>query len=279
VLSLSTVILFCGPVRILARGHLIGGDETSKESPMAPQTKTPATLPVAPGVRTRTSAWCPNHKGDASWSVDLIWEVLHEKRENHSVYEVLTGEQQGPIPWDMSRYHRECGQAVEAFFRAYFPKAVIYWDPYYVVPLEPDKIQVGARLPRQALQFDPAKVAAGFRKIKAHLEERTPVRIPLIRGTICTFGKNHKIVPHHYVGIVGYKDNTFLYIDPFLGYSYLENYAGRLVSPFLGSMVYDRKRGLLRCQKGNHAPFAHALGGPSPRIGASKTGFGRAKTS
>jgi hypothetical protein len=211
--------------------------------------------PSPAGAGKRKSKWCPDHEGDASWTVDLLWEVFHEKQANHRIYEILAGEERGRVPWDMSRHDEHCGVAVEKTFRGYFASYEISYYPYYV--------DIPKSMSRKDLRFDRNKVKNGVKKIKELLDKGVPVRVPLIHGVKFTI-EYKKIKPHHYVGIVGYKGDTFLYMDPAVmaAYSWVPGYADRAVSIHVGTLIYDQKKGLLRGGQGKIAPRAHVLGGP-----------------
>lgn len=234
-----------GPLGLAAQGYVVLADAADRPAP-------------SPKVLRRISSWCPDHEGDGSWTVDLIWDVFHEAKENHRIWEILAGEERGHVPWDMALHANHCGTAVEATFKDYFDSYEIAYHPYYVKKLK--------SIFRKDLRFDPNTVRQGVAKIKALLDQGVPVRVPLIHGIRFRI-EYKKIKPHHYVGIVGYKGNTFLYLEPALppfnvAYSYVPNYAGRLVSIHVGTLTYDEKKGLIRGDRGMMAPRAHVLGGP-----------------
>ena len=91
------------------------------------------------------------------------------------------------------------------------------------------------------------------------------VRIPLIHTNNAMFyldkANRKRIAANHYVGIVGYDGgSTFLYIDPWPGFSGTYTYAGQL-SSFLGIMKYQAGR--LKCVRpGTQAKDCVAIGAP-----------------
>ena len=221
-----------------------------------------------PSVRRRKSAWCAEHEGNASWTVDLIWDVFHENKDNHRIYEILAGEERGLVPWDMSLFNEECGTAIEMVFKKYFGegKYDLTYFPYYKEPMKAKLVKLGPnqerKYAREDLKYDRGKIAAGAKKIRVLLDNKIPVRVPLIHGEVFTIRYN-KVYPQHYVGVVGYKENVFLYLDPAImpPYSLVRGYV-RPVSIQLGTLVHDVEKGLIRGGMGRIAPRAHVLGGP-----------------
>ena len=210
----------------------------------------------------------PCHTRDPNWNTkDLLWEYLHQKTANHDQYKiVLNPNDTNPdpdddsmavnskIPWNqrnpafvasmqrlgITNPQLACGAAVKLFLQKYmktFPPTGEPWvNPFYQIPPPASKRY-------SDIKFNEKDVKTGVDYIKKLLMKGIAVRIPLIHTSNKTFSLDRynrkRIAANHYVGIVGYDGgNTFLYADPWPGFSGTYKYALQ-DSKFLGVMKYD----------------------------------------
>jgi hypothetical protein len=131
--------------------------------------------------------------------------------------------------------HYNCGDVAASYGRKIFGKETFTTSILYYLPAKTDQ--------RADLRFNPTLVEHGIQKIQLHLRRGTPVRVwlvhhdgfshPLIRGDPRT----------HYLTIVGFSSNKFLYLDPW-PYGSVLDYAGGMYSErpiaFMGELTFDR---------------------------------------
>jgi len=183
---------------------------------------------------------------DPRLSIDLVWELLGNSRDakkrqvyaqildpqynigakrNHHPYNQLGLKQNNKPKYQAGVLG--CGSEVKSFCEKYMGGCVLKYYAYYVAPKSKKY---------EDLRFIPKRLSLGVRRIKAALVAKTPVRLPLIYKKFRIRGKTY-IVPQHYIGVVGYGTNSFLYIDPYPSFSKAK-YAGK-DTVFMGFLTYD----------------------------------------
>jgi len=128
-----------------------------------------------------------------------------------------------------------CGTVSENYGPKFFhTKASLAYNAYYLPP-------TSSRM--DELRFDPNRMRSSFDRIQKLLRQGTPVRVWLVHAD----GFNKTITlsdPTHFVLIVGYGGNQFLYIDPWPDGSKFP-YNGNMYPPkttlhtFFGQLEFD----------------------------------------
>jgi hypothetical protein len=110
------------------------------------------------------------------------------------------------------------------------------------------------------LRFNPTLVEHGIQKIQLHLRRGTPVRVWLIHHD----GFSHPVIRGdtrtHYLTIVGFSANKFLYLDPWPNGSRLDYQGGMYPKKriaFMGELTFDRSQLELGIFSPDLAPGLH----------------------
>ena len=136
---------------------------------------------------------------------------------------------------DTTAGHYNCGTVSENYGQKFFHnKTSVTYFAYYLSPTS-DKMA--------DLRFDPKRMAASIALIQNLVRQGIPVRVWIVHDD--GFGKViSETDPTHFVAIVGYGGNRFLYIDPWpsgsaLGYNG-NMYPPKTTSPtFFGQFEFD----------------------------------------
>jgi hypothetical protein len=131
--------------------------------------------------------------------------------------------------------HYNCGDVAASYGRKIFGRETLTTSIAYYLPAKTDKMA--------DLRFNPTLVEHGIQKIQLHLRRGTPVRVWLIHHD----GFSHPAIQGdprtHYLTIVGFSSNKFLYLDPWPRGSVLK-YSGGMYSEkeiaFMGELTFDR---------------------------------------
>jgi hypothetical protein len=131
--------------------------------------------------------------------------------------------------------HYNCGDVAASYGRKVFGKETFTASIAYYLPAKTDQIA--------DLRFNPTLVEHGIQKIQLHLRRGTPVRVWLIHHDGFSHPVIHGDPRTHYLTIVGFSSNKFLYLDPWPGGSILK-YSGGMYSDreiaFMGELTFDR---------------------------------------
>jgi hypothetical protein len=182
---------------------------------------------------------CGAPTNQPGYSVDLVADLA----ANGSSYQVYayhrimndSATDEHILSQDIRRGHFNCGDVAASYGRKIFGKETFTTNVQYYLPAKTDQIA--------DLRFDPTLVEHGIQKIQLLLRRGTPVRVWLIHHD----GFSHPVIrgdPRtHYLTIVGFSSNRFLYLDPWPAGSVLY-YTGGMYSvkriAFMGELTFDR---------------------------------------
>ncbi len=203
-----------------------------------------------------------NHPG---MDVDLLAELLGRSNDakKNLIYQMILDEDYNKkTPADKVKFHPyyqrglhpngspkeqggvlRCGTEMEEFAAKYMNGTPLEY--FAVHKLRPDL--AGKTVDRSTIQYETPALDRAVNAIKNLLKQRKPVRVVVIDNSEFTYASNGAIQNQHFVMIVGFGGNHFLYIDPWRGGSTLQYQGGidgNYQSNFMGIFKYDSGKGI-----------------------------------
>ena len=105
----------------------------------------------------------------------------------------------------------------------------------------------GQTVDRSTIQYETPTLDRAVNAIKNLLKQGKPVRVVTIDAPKFTYADNGAIQNQHFVMIVGYGGDQFLYIDPWYGGSNLTYHGGidgNYKTNFMGIFIYESGKGI-----------------------------------
>lgn len=205
-----------------------------------------------------------NHTG---MEVDLLAELIgrsNDAKKNLIYQMILDGDYNG-FRGDMFKFHPynqeglkpdgspkrqgdalRCGTEMEEFGASFMGGASLNYYPIHKP--RPDLANKGT-VSRTVLQYDSGTLDRAVTAIKNLLKKKKPVRVVVVDQPNITFAYNGAINNQHFVMIVGFGGDSFLYIDPWPTGSklkYLGGIDGNYQTMFMGIFKYETGKGILQ---------------------------------
>lgn len=136
-----------------------------------------------------------------------------------------------------------CGDEMKDFAAKYMNGTPLEYFPVH--KLRPDL--KGQTVERSKIEYETPTLERAVNAIRNLLKQGKPVRVVTIDAPKFAYAENGAIQNQHFVMIVGYGGDQFLYIDPWYGGSNLTYHGGidgNYMTNFMGVFIYEPGKGI-----------------------------------